>query len=154
MAQVYVSERTKLGKPTALASYLSEAAAEPFEWGHHDCCTFIAGWAKRVTGLDPAAPWRGAYCSEAMAEAIVRQGGGLGPVLHAALKPQGWVAVTGCAPGDISVVEAPTPRGKRLVASIFAGRGKFAMLTQRGLVAAQVPFLLGWRHPNAQGLHG
>jgi hypothetical protein len=140
-------------RTTPLADYLSEAGAIGFKWGSHDCCTFIANWAKRITGQDPAGPWRDAYVSQVMAEIIVRQAGGLGPLLHGALKPQGWVAVTGCAPGDISIVQAPTPQGKQLTSSIFVGRGRFALLTQRGLVVAPMPFMLGWRHPDCPNCH-
>jgi hypothetical protein len=141
----------QLAKPTALQVYLSTAAAKPFKWGQHDCCTFIAGWAERITGKNPSDPWRGAYCSEAMADAILAHGGGLGLTLKAALAPIGFVPVTGCAPGDVSVVRAPTPTGPKLCASLFVGRGQFALLSSRGLVVAQLPFMsLSFRHPDAR----
>ena len=150
MASVLTRQEFVEGKATTLQRYLSEAAAKEFRWGKHDCCTFIGEWARRVTGQNPADPWKDGYCSEAMADAILAHGGGLGPVLHRALTAQGWAPVTGCAPGDISVVNAPTPAGRKLVASIFAGRGRFALVTHHGLVVATLPFFLGWRHPNAR----
>jgi len=149
MAEVLTLNPRQHQRVTPLARYISEAADQPFEWGRHDCCTFIAGWAKRITGIDPSEPWRDGYCSEAMAEAILEHGGGIGSVLHGALKPLGFVGVPSCYPGDICIVKAPTPRGPRLCCSLFVGRGRFAMLTQRGLVVGPVPYLMGWRHPNA-----
>jgi hypothetical protein len=134
---------------TALASFLSAAAARGFVWGEHDCMLFVADWAKRLTGQDPGAPWRGTYATQAEAEAILVRGGGPGPILHQALGAQGWHAITGgCAHGDIAVVRVPTLAGRTLAASIFVDRGRYALVTEQGLVVAPAPLLLGWTHPS------
>ena len=145
-------------KLTTLQIYLSEAAAVPFQWGKHDCCTFIGAWAWHVTGKSPIDRWREAIAdpllmqctNETMADAILSHAGGIGPLLHKTLTPDGWTPAASFARGDICVVNAPTPSGRKLCAAIFAGHGKWALLTTRGLVVAPVPFLLGWRHPNAR----
>lgn len=153
------SATAKLVKPTRLQLYLSKAAEQGFAWGKHDCCTFIAGWAEIITGHNPADPWRDAYCSEAMAETILAHNGGLGPALHKALTAQGWKPVTSMHLGDISMVMAPvhderappkaaTAWKKKPTASIFTGRGRFALVSTNGLVVAVLPFLMGWRHPD------
>jgi hypothetical protein len=132
-----------------LSAFLSEAAARGFAWGQHDCMLFVADWARRLTGNDPGARWRGTYSTQAEAEAILSRGGGPGPILHEALTAQGWVpVVSDLKPGDIAVVRVPAFAGHALVASVFAGRGRFALVTERGLVVAPAPLMLGWRHPN------
>jgi hypothetical protein len=135
---------------TPLARFLSDAAARGFRWGEHDCMLFVANWALRLTGQDPGAPWRGTYSTEAEALGILHDGGGPGPILNGALIPQGWTArAGGCRAGDICVVRAPVRDGSlSLTASVHAGRGRFALVTERGLVVGPVPFLLGWSHPN------
>ncbi len=47
----------------------------PFTWGSHDCCLFAADAVIAVTGVDPAAEWRGRYSSEAEALALQGEGG-------------------------------------------------------------------------------
>lgn len=53
-----------------------EVYCRPFAWGDADCCTsacdVFAGWH----GLDPMAPLRGLYSTEAGAMALIREWGG------------------------------------------------------------------------------
>lgn len=51
----------KHGWRPALYAYLLSAAAEPFVYGRHDCALHAAAAVQAMTGVDPAAPWRGRY---------------------------------------------------------------------------------------------
>jgi hypothetical protein len=42
-----------------LVGYLAVAARTPFAEGRHDCALFLAGGVEAMTGVDPAAAWRG-----------------------------------------------------------------------------------------------
>lgn len=44
---------TGIRRDKALAAYLTERLATPFEWGKHDCCLFVGGWLELLTGE----PW-------------------------------------------------------------------------------------------------
>lgn len=44
-----------------LTAYLRAAAGRSFEPGRHDCALFAAGAVQAMTGVDPAAAWRGRY---------------------------------------------------------------------------------------------
>jgi hypothetical protein len=44
-----------------LLTYLQHAAARPFAFGTHDCALFVAGAVEAMTGVDPAAEYRGRY---------------------------------------------------------------------------------------------
>lgn len=47
-----------------LAQFLSEAEKRRFIWGKNDCALFVCEAIERMTGVDPAADWRGQYDSE------------------------------------------------------------------------------------------
>lgn len=65
------------GWPELLADYAAARMTTPFAWGSHDCVGFAAGGVAALTGLDPLAPLRGTYGSEAEAEAIIAADGNL-----------------------------------------------------------------------------
>lgn len=44
-----------------LAAYLEPLRTRPFAWGSNDCCTFAAGAAAAMTGVDPMPEFRGRY---------------------------------------------------------------------------------------------
>jgi hypothetical protein len=46
-----------------LGSYFQSRSDSPFHYGVHDCCLFVCGAILAMTGIDVAAPFRGAYRS-------------------------------------------------------------------------------------------
>ena len=42
--------------PSRLAAYVDKAYTLPFEWGRHDCSTFVAGAVEAMTGERPELP--------------------------------------------------------------------------------------------------
>lgn len=133
-----------------LPAFLSVAAKRRFAWGQHDCMLFAADWVCEAQGSDPAAPWRGTYDTAQGAQAIIERAGGMSPLIHGVLAPLGWQGTAHVARGDIALVRAPTRFGQNLVAGVFVGHGKFALLTGSGLVVAPAPFVLGWRAPRVE----
>jgi len=63
------------GWPERLADIIDAHRDTPFAWGTHDCCLFAAAVVAALTGHDPAAGYRGAYATEAEAEALIGPGG-------------------------------------------------------------------------------
>lgn len=54
-------------KPTweaELNAYLRSKRNEPFAYGSNDCALYIAGAVEAMTGVDPAAAYRGQYSTE------------------------------------------------------------------------------------------
>ncbi|GFD85102.1 DUF6950 family protein [Alteromonas sp. KUL150] len=47
-----------------LTDFVKSKKHTPFEWGVNDCCLFVADMALAITGVDPAATFRGKYKSE------------------------------------------------------------------------------------------
>lgn len=47
----------------ALSAYLAECEGRAYGYGEHDCALFAAGAVAAITGVDPAATYRGRYCS-------------------------------------------------------------------------------------------
>lgn len=48
----------------------------PWVWGSADCCTAACDVFRRLHGIDPMAPLRGCYATEAEAVALIRSYGG------------------------------------------------------------------------------
>lgn len=63
--------------PERLAALIEERREMPFAWGEHDCCTLAADAVLAMTGVDPMEALRSTYASEAGAEAILDEEGGL-----------------------------------------------------------------------------
>lgn len=63
--------------PERLAALVEARRDAPFAWGSHDCGLFAADAVLACTGEDPAADLRGAYATEAAAEAMLAPLGGL-----------------------------------------------------------------------------
>ena len=57
--------------PERLTAFVEAHRRTPFAWGAHDCALFSAAAVEAITGSDPLAAWRGAYATEAEAEAIL-----------------------------------------------------------------------------------
>ena len=88
-----------------LTEYLGQVSRRTFRPGVHDCALFAAGAVEAMTGIDPAASWRGSYRSIADGVKALR-GAGFGDHLElvaALLEP---VAPALARVGDIAVVPA------------------------------------------------
>ena len=86
-----------------LTAYLSRVAREGFAWGRHDCALFAAGAVEAVTGIDPAAAWRGRYRTLAGGLRLMRKAGHADHLAAArALYPE--VPACRALPGDLVIV--------------------------------------------------
>jgi len=116
--------------PDLLAEIIQQRAATPFAWGLHDCALLAADVVLALTGTDPAGALRGAYSTEAEADALIAQHGGL-EALAATLAAE--VGLGDCAP-------------------TFAQRGDVALVTQGNMRALGVVVGDSVAVPAAQGL--
>ncbi len=72
-----------------LTAWLANAALHPFAEGENDCALFFAGAVEAMTGIDPAATWRGRYPNTVAGLRLLRRGGFADHVaLAAALLPE------------------------------------------------------------------
>ncbi len=88
--------------PRKLNTYLQEVQHNTFEYGVHDCCTFMAGAIIAITGEDIMKEFRGKYHDEATyQEALDTLGQGsvyktlrqkLGKPVHGAMGQRGDIA--------------------------------------------------------------
>lgn len=83
-----------------LRDYLEAVARRPFKPGVHDCALFVAGGVEAMTGVDPAAEWRGKYRSLKKGRAMV----GDMVALAADLLPE--VPPIFAQEGDVAVIDA------------------------------------------------
>jgi uncharacterized protein DUF6950 len=54
-----------------LAAQMEKARAAKFAWGTFDCALAVCDAIAAITGVDPAAPYRGKYATEAEATALI-----------------------------------------------------------------------------------
>ena len=58
--------------PARLEAYLLRHASEKFKYGRSDCCLFVCDVLETMTGVDPAASFRGNYSSSKGAAGQIR----------------------------------------------------------------------------------
>jgi hypothetical protein len=88
-----------------LLNCIQAAQGRPFVWGTLDCCLFVADCCVALCGIDPAASYRGRYCTETEAKRVLlREHGSIGAVLDAHFKQ---VPVMMAQRGDAVVYDGP-----------------------------------------------
>ena len=118
-----------------LMQYMAECARRPFEVGQHDCALFWAGGIDAMTGIDPAADWRGKYKTVAGGLRLLKRAGFADHIAVAASKFE-EIPIAFAAPGDLAVI--PAEDGGLAAAGIVQGEGIYT-LGQGGL--AVMPLL-------------
>lgn len=112
-----------------------------FIWGETDCILSVCDHAFDISGIDPAAPWRGTYDSQSAAEAIYAPFGGvLGLMTH------------GMARAGFRVCEARS--GLPIVADFFGVEVAGVMKTDRiaafrmehGVFEGRVKVVKAWQY--------
>lgn len=94
-----------------LAAYLARTARTPFAYGRHDCCLFVAGAIKAMTGQDPARGLRG-YRSLAGGLRKLRA---RGHTDYASLVRSHYPETASPRAGDIALIDTPEGPGLGLV---------------------------------------
>jgi hypothetical protein len=77
----------------------------PFEWGVSDCCTSACDVFARLHGIDPMAPLRGRYASQAQAHDLIRARGGWRRMFTRLTGAAGLVAGRGDA-GELGLIRS------------------------------------------------
>lgn len=125
-----------------LSAFLREQARVGFTWGGSDCLLLPADWAWELTGIDPAAPWRGRYRDEGGADAILSEAGGAEALIARGLQrsPDKAHAVR----GDIGLITVTGPEGRAEVGAICTGE-RWAARARRGLWIGRAEPLAIWK---------
>ena len=109
-----------------LTAFVRASMRREFVWGEFDCILFCTDWVRIVTGVDPAARWRGSYDSEAGAQAIID-----GFCDLSALCDEGYSGILErCEPQDALVGVIKTPQGDR--GAVRSG-ASWVILAERGV---------------------
>jgi hypothetical protein len=91
-----------------LALFLDAQQARPWDPGTVDCCLFLADWAMWLGHPDPAAHLRGTYSDEAGFESIIREAGGVAPVVAGCVANINGQPLASPHVGAIGVIGSPT----------------------------------------------
>lgn len=103
-----------------LGQILDTARALQFEWGVFDCALHVCNCIRAMTGVDPAASYRGKYSDEAGAAAIY--GSSFEQFIAGIAAQLGCVEVplTFARRGDLVFIDNKTPQGAIGVVSLDA----------------------------------
>lgn len=113
--------------------------AVDFVWGRSDCILQVCDHVKAVTGVDPAAAWRGTYDSEAAAQAVMAPFGGVLGIMAHGMAAAGFEQGPP-APGRPAVVVI----GGEQTAGIVRNDGLVEVSTTRGRMKARLQVLMTW----------
>lgn len=131
---------------TVLPVFLADLARRRWRWGETDCLMVLSDWVRLMRGVDPAAPWRGTYSTEAECWSILDSAGGIEALLTRTMAVHGFSQIEVEECGAIGLVTAPTSRGRQSTGAICAGPLRWAVTTRdRGLVVAPLVPLAIWR---------
>lgn len=118
-----------------LGDYLLEAARTPWRYGVHDCTAWPARWA----GIEVPA-----YSTEAEAQALIEQAGGLVALWERGIADR-MPLVDEPEPGDVGIIVAiGADRQPVEIGAIWTGI-RWAFLSPRGLVSASADAIAIWR---------
>ncbi|GGO96583.1 DUF6950 family protein [Stakelama pacifica] len=127
-----------------LGPYLKQQAALPYEPGITDCCTLGADWLLRCGHSDPMREWRGNYHSDAQAEALIAEAGGLSVLWSKGLLSIGIRRRSAPMAGDVGIVRVIGPgRTPVEVGGIFTG-SNWAVRLSRGMAFLRAEPVMAW----------
>ena len=130
--------------PILLAQFLRERKDCPFVWGANDCTLFTAAAIEAITGLDPAADWRGQYESREGAYKVLEQFGGLeAAVTHViGILPETNIRLA--SRGDIVMIEED---GALAIGIVDESGRRIAVMTMTGIARVSLKrALCAWRY--------
>src|SRR6185437_16001334 len=130
--------------PIRLEQFLRESSTEPFQYGRHDCCVFVANAVLAMTGRDLAADVRGRYRSRKEALALAQDRTGtrsIRALIETLLCDLPEVAPRMAQRGDIVLVKRASDVSLGLVALngkeiLAASRGGFVHLSMSRALCA------------------
>jgi hypothetical protein len=99
--------------PALVPAHTMPNSGRTFQWGRWDCALAVCDAIRALTGVDPGAPYRGTYSSEAEAQAIFAKAGGLANFAAAVASQHGMQEVRPrlARRGDVVFADNGTPDG-------------------------------------------
>ncbi|TIX89184.1 hypothetical protein [Rhizobium sp. P44RR-XXIV] len=130
---------------------LHEFVALPhrFRWGGlngDDCLTFCATWIAEASGVDPAEKFRGTYCTEEQAAALIEAAGGMVAFADKHLRAAGIRRTKVPKHGDVGVILAPAglDGATKQIGAIRFGNSLWLALGPAGIVGKKAEFVAAW----------
>lgn len=100
--------------PAALALFIEEKRAQPFDWRQNNCAFFACDWLAILVRVDPAKPYRRRCTSAVSAARLLRAGSGLVALASEDFARRGWPEVPPARARRGDVATTTTPQGEAL----------------------------------------
>lgn len=130
----------------AIAATL-EAWRSPGYWGESDCALSMADYARRLTGTDPGATWRGRYSTPLGASRFIGRAGSLAALFRQGMPEAGQPVATGdVRRGDIVICDLPGSKHicEMQVAGLHLGN-LMAFRLPASVALRRYPIVEAWR---------
>lgn len=134
-----------------LAAYLENASKRRWQYGAHDCCTFMADWIIASGLPDPMADRRGTYASVGEYRKLIKGEGGLLASCVSRFAAIGLQASEKPKAGEVALVMAPFAiRKSKLLwratgAVCVSERMRAVVGSSAALTVAPFPIVRAWR---------
>jgi hypothetical protein len=132
--------------PVSVQGFVDEIAAAGWKYGERDCLLWLGEWARRNTGIDGGAPWRGRYKTALGCARVLKRSGGMRACIERGAALAGMIETIEPKPGAVGLVEVMTARGAEPVGAIFTGR-RWAVLTAGGVLSVTATPARAWNLP-------
>ncbi|MBX3480079.1 MAG: hypothetical protein KF842_06740 [Caulobacter sp.] len=142
MAEVVIRREARIA---LLEAWVAGAELRTWAHGEWDCLMAPCDWARALTGVDPAQPWRGRYDSAAGANAILTAAGGMARLVDRRLRALGWIRVREPRSGDFGVVTLADSGATRFGAVRYGGR--WVIATADGMLTCMARARAAWTAP-------
>lgn len=128
-----------------VSEHVQKWARIPFAWGTADCCIVLADYVRDVTGIDGAAPLRGAYADRAGWRAL---GDDLSAIVGQCAARVPLDPTSSPQRGDIGVIQVVSRAGIVTIGGICLKPGQWAAKEIRGVTIASEPEVVSaWSVP-------
>lgn len=126
--------------PSRLSRTIEASFDKPFVYGEHDCGLFCADCIEAVTGVDPAAGWRGRYGNEIEAFKVMKVRS-LAGVLDRLFEP---VPLAFAQRGDVCIAPIGVLRNRRREILMMVVDGG-VLRGAAGMIAPRAAASKAWR---------
>lgn len=130
----------------SVQAFVDEIATAGWSYGERDCLLWLGEWARRNTGIDGGAPWRGRYATALGCARALKKSGGMLACIERGAALAGMVETSAPVSGAVGLVKVLTARGIEPVGAIFTGR-RWAVLTATGVLSVTATPVRAWNLP-------
>lgn len=128
-----------------LSEFIAKSRKRQWQPNVMDCCAWPAEWVMLNGHPDPMTRWRGAYATEAEAEALIAEAGALEGLWRIGMGDVGLPEVDTPEKGDIGLIRVIGVHGLETVIGGICTGQRWVFLTYNGIGQCRAEHITVWR---------